>query len=98
MNIVKEEKTNPCKPANMPNTFNIYSEFSNVLQDIINSLQNGNKKIVVNYIILRCHIKKSPSMKMTFGTINRSKYGVRKIEAMSSSNIIPVYCTIHRNT
>uniref|UniRef100_A0A2P2MKU6 Uncharacterized protein n=1 Tax=Rhizophora mucronata TaxID=61149 RepID=A0A2P2MKU6_RHIMU len=27
-----------------------------------------------------------------FGTTHRSKSGVRKIEAISSSNIIPVYC------
>jgi hypothetical protein len=33
----------------------------------------------------------------TFGTTNKSRNGVRKIDAISSSNIIPVYC-ITKNT
>ena len=36
-------------------------------------------------------VKQAPKWN-TFGTTNKSKYGVRKIEAISSSNIIPVYC------
>jgi hypothetical protein len=32
----------------------------------------------------------------TFGTTNISRYGVRKIEAISSSSIIPVYCIRER--
>jgi len=73
----------------MTNTFNIYSEISNEKQDVINPLQKENSKYLIHYTIYK---EGYLQVRITFGTINRSKYGVRKIEAISSSNIIPVYC------
>lgn len=36
----------------MANTFNIYSEISNELQDIINPLQKQNSKYLIHYTII----------------------------------------------
>jgi hypothetical protein len=75
------------------------STVNSVMNCKISSTRCKMKRNLINYTIE--HIYKDIPYKhsnvkiqqMTFGTTNRSKYGVRKIEAISSSNIIPVYCT-----